>query len=213
VEDGVTKHQTNNDDDEDFCNNREVRYFGDRACHSYISKYYDTELVGMFDAATPGYYRGDICRAAVLYREGGYYMDVDVQLIGPVSRLVEASTTFMSVYSIFGDVFNGLLAAEPQSEILGETLQMIRKWYRGEIPRECHQGLMGTRTMHCALKKIMKKTCPSVSLATMKQSQLQWECGQHNIRMYREGNLDCTVAPGCHNPLSVHHKGEMAKFY
>merc|ERR1719487_804090 len=81
------------------------RWLGDKACHDYIITHYDEELAGFFDRAHPGNYRGDICRAAVLYREGGFYADVDVELKVPLTELVDAETTFMSVYSEHGDIF------------------------------------------------------------------------------------------------------------
>merc|ERR1719399_1287987 len=84
----------------------------------------------MFEGAHPGYYRGDICRAAILYQEGGFYTDVDVELAVPLFQLVDENTTFMSALSINGDIFNGLIATVPKSEILGETLNEIREWYR-----------------------------------------------------------------------------------
>jgi hypothetical protein len=164
------------------------RWFGDEACHAYIKKYYDEELLGFFETVDRGAYRGDICRAAVLYREGGFYTDVDVQMAVPLEDIVDEHTTFASVHSINGDIFNGLLAVVPNSEIMGETLQQMRRWYHNETERV---GLMGTKTLQRALEHVMNASCPSVAWSYKQQKELQLNCGQHTIRLYREGDLLC----------------------
>lgn len=168
------------------------RWFGDRACHSYISDHYDAELLGFFQRASPGYYRGDICRAAVLYREGGFYTDVDVELAVPLPQLVDENTTFMSAYSVNGDIFNGLIATVPNSGIMAETLQEIRRWYRNESQQD---GLMGTMTMLRALENTVAISCPNTDLAAM-QNVAQWECGNHRVRLYHEAQLICSAEDG-----------------
>merc|ERR1719491_2008587 len=164
-----------------------ARWFGDQACRDYILANYDEELLGFFDHTHPGYYRGDICRAAVLYREGGFYTDVDVELRVPLTELVDENTTFMSAYSVNGDIFNGLLAAVPNSEGMGETLQEIRRWFRGETEQI---GLMGTMTMLRGLENVVSMSCAAKTLEGVK-SETQWACGRHQIRLYQEAGLMC----------------------
>jgi len=168
------------------------RWFGDKACREYIATHYDEELLGFFDHAGMGAYRGDICRAAVLYKEGGFYTDVDVELAVPLTELVDADTTFMSAYSVNGDIFNGLLAVEPKSEVLGETLQEIRRWFRGESEQV---GLMGTMTMLRGIENVVRMRCPLNLLEFMK-TETQWPCGKEQIRLYKESPLDCDSRNG-----------------
>merc|ERR1719440_2455111 len=108
------------------------RWFGDKACRQYIKDHYDKELVEMYDSQLEGMYRGDICRTAVIYNEGGFYLDVDVEMAVPITSIVDKDTTFASAFSINGDIFNAVLAAEPRSEIMAENLEEIRRWWRGE---------------------------------------------------------------------------------
>jgi len=173
------------------------RWFGDAACHQYIKKHFDEELLGMFDNASPGNYRGDICRAAILFREGGFYADVDLQMAVPLESIVDERTTFASVHSIKGDIFNGLLAVVPESEVMGEALKEIRKWYRGETPQT---NLMGTMTLKRAIENVMATSCPSLNL-TETERKLQWTCGPHTIRLYRESDLLCFMKKGRPQPF------------
>merc|ERR1719440_732361 len=163
------------------------RWFGDKACRQYIKDHYDEELVDMFDSQK-GMYRGDICRSAVLYNEGGFYLDADLEMAVPITSIVDKDTTFASAYSDNGDIFNAIIAAEPKSEVLAENLQEIRRWNRGESKQE---GLLGTLCLQRALQTVVHKRC-AANLTTMKNTT-RWTCGRHNIKMFTEAPLlsDC----------------------
>merc|ERR1719440_1546750 len=135
------------------------RWFGDKACRQYIKDHYDQELVTMFDTQKEGYYRGDICRSAVLYNEGGFYLDVDVEMAVPITSVVDKDTTFASAFSFYGEssphaVLNAILAAEPKSEVLAENLKEIRRWRH----RREQNGLMGTKCLFRALQTVSTKS-------------------------------------------------------
>lgn len=104
VEDIITANPTLN-----------VQWFSDADCYSYISYYYDSELAGMFRREFRGSFRGDLCRAAVLYREGGFYVDLDFELLVPLTTLIGVSTTFLSVFAANGAILNALMASTPYS--------------------------------------------------------------------------------------------------
>lgn len=106
-----------------------VRFLGDTACLQYIRAHYDPFLEMAFKRAERGAYRGDICRAAVLFREGGFYLDVDLQLVRPLRSLVDSNTTFMSVISAYGGVMNALMGVTPRNAVLDRTIEEIRQWY------------------------------------------------------------------------------------
>jgi len=180
------------------------RWFGNTQCRNYIEEHYDEKFLHMFDNAGPGFYKGDICRACILYQEGGFYIDVDVQLTVPLLQLVDEDTTFMSAYSINGDIFNGIIAAVPKSEILRETLQEITEWYNYlRFSRRHYKNgspwLMGTSTMFRGLGHVVRKACPTKDLKFM-QNTSQWNCGPHVIRLYQEDRLICSMADGVGQP-------------
>lgn len=177
----------------------QVKWFSDADCHSYIARHFDAELAGMFRREYRGSFRGDLCRTAVLYREGGFYVDLDVELLVPLTSLVGLSTTFMSAYTFDGAMLNAIMASEPFSSILYATLVELRKWYRGQVPRiydvtvdgnDCRNGWMGPLTLHRGIRNFMQAVCPSVVLSA---SHLDAACGTHALRFYRERELQCTV--------------------
>ena len=177
----------------------QVRWFSDADCHSYITRHFDAELAGMFRREYRGSFRGDLCRTAVLYREGGFYVDLDFELLVPLTSLVGLSTTFMSAYTADGAMLNAIMASEPFSSILYAALVELRKWYRGQVPRiydatldgnECHNEWMGPLTLRRGIRQFMQAACPSTVLTS---SQLDVVCGTQVLRFYRERELQCTV--------------------
>jgi len=176
-----------------------VQWFSDADCYSYISYYYDSELAGMFRREFRGSFRGDICRAAVLYREGGFYLDLDVELLVPLATMIGVSTTFLSAFTADGALLNAIMACTPYSEVLHETLVELRKWYRGAVPRRADPSVdgpatsewMGPLTLHRAVMRVIQSSCPETHLVP--GSQLEWTCGSEVLRFYREQELRCSV--------------------
>ena len=55
----------------------QVLYFNNSACRSYLAQN-NPDMIKYFDREKHGSYRGDICRTAVLAKEGGFYLDLDM---------------------------------------------------------------------------------------------------------------------------------------
>ena len=180
-----------------------IQWFSDADCYSYISYYYDSELAGMFRREFRGSFRGDLCRAAVLYREGGFYVDLDVELLVPLSTMIGVSTTFLSAFTADGAILNAIMACTPYSEVLYATLVELRKWYRGAVPRKADVTVdgaftrsewMGSLTLHRAVSQVIQSSCPEVHL--LPGTQLDWTCGFEVLRFYDEKELHCSVLEG-----------------
>lgn len=180
-----------------------MRWFGDKACASYLLEHYDAEIVGFFNAETRGSLRGDICRTAVLLREGGFYIDLDVVLVTPLHALVDNATTFMSAFEYpekrRGGILNAVIAAEPGSAVLNSTLAKMRSWYHHEAKwMSALFGHMGPITLMRGLVARMHLDCPREDLEVWKEKQqwmhppLQKECGPHVLRLYVQKKLDCS---------------------
>jgi mannosyltransferase OCH1-like enzyme len=56
-----------------------IRYLDDAACREYLTTHFREEFFEIYDREQHGSFRGDICRSAVLLREGGFYADLDFQ--------------------------------------------------------------------------------------------------------------------------------------
>lgn len=171
-----------------------VRFLNDKACEEFIDRNYGDELSNAFKHETVGYFRGDICRAAVIAIEGGFYADLDVQFKVPFSEMVDSGTTFMSAFDSFCNLWNAIFAAEPQSTVMHAVIDSMKSWYNGTMDTS---GLMGTKTFYDGLNKVVKRDClnkgrGSGDVHFKARRKLQFQCGNHNqFRLYREMPLDC----------------------
>lgn len=167
-----------------------VNYMGDKDCREYLKQHYSNYLQDLFDNATVGQYsgayRGDICRAAVLLREGGFYMDADLELTVPLRDLLNASTTFMSI-RMDVSLVNALMAAEPNSPILNHTLERIPKWYSMN-PKS--RGWLGPTTLTQGLMDVANKECRGQGIKSHKKDA-QWQCGSQQVRLHEERYIKC----------------------
>ena len=105
-------------------------------------------------------YKGDICRTFVLAREGGFCVDLDVEPLVPFRQLIDEGTTFMSSYThgSHARILNAFMAAAPNSAILLEALEEMRRHYRGEAkPVEINQ--MGPETLARGLQNVVGRQC------------------------------------------------------
>lgn len=170
-----------------------TRYLSDSQCRMYVRQHCDDELAEFYNAEKAGHFRGDICRAAVLFHEGGFYADLDLEPVLPFNALVDNSTKFMSVFTHDGAILNALMAVVPESPVMKETLLEIHQWYKGAAHYQGSEGeWMGTMTLKRGLQSVMKNSCPAIDLETQRQtSELQWRCGPHDFRFYHEDKLKC----------------------
>lgn len=173
-----------------------VRYLNDAACGDYLREHFGDGFAQIYEGEVQGSFRGDICRSAVLLREGGFYIDLDFQLHVPISSLIDEHTTFMTVYAdpTSGPVIlNALIAVRPNSPVMLETMSKLKQWYA-----DLRKGLPGPVVMAEALSSMMLQQCPQnqISLVATKPGQLV--CGSENLRFYQEENMgsgpDCLQA-------------------
>jgi len=177
-----------------------IRWFSNPACLEYLTKHFDEPLADLFEAEHRGSFRGDICRAAVLSREGGFYTDLDVQWVVPMTELVDANTSFMSVYGEQNDLLNAVIAAEPGNKIMLDTVEALRKWYSDGTDRfgpGGSHGWMGPATLMQGLTAARNDDCPDLDLQSYVRDKT---CGPHNLRFYQQRHLECNDASAPQTP-------------
>mmetsp|Transcript_64634 Transcript_64634/g.114949 ORF Transcript_64634/g.114949 Transcript_64634/m.114949 type:complete len:329 (+) Transcript_64634:117-1103(+) len=170
-----------------------IRYLSDAECQSYIQENHGDELAMIYEGTHEGHFRGDICRAAVLFNEGGFYADLDFDPLVPFNYFVDNSTQFMSVFGDDGGVLNAVMAAVPHSPVMQQTLKEILEWHVQGSEGQQADGWMGTATLRRALISIMAHNCPELHLMSQ-QLKGQWQCGPHTFRFHLE--VSCLQADG-----------------
>ncbi|CAJ1379202.1 unnamed protein product, partial [Effrenium voratum] len=154
-----------------------LRWLGDKECESYLMQHYNhTELPMFFKHETRGSYRSDVCRAAVLAREGGFYTDLDVEMKWSFQDLAGNETTFLASYSEDGSVLNAMMGAVANSSFMEEMLRQLTRFYRGE-PVERYGSSsewMGPVTALAGLKAVAARDCPRQDLQP--EDRAQFNC-------------------------------------
>lgn len=161
-----------------------LRWFGDYDCLTYIRAHYDAELAKYYAQERRGMYRGDICRAAVLAREGGFYTDLDVQMKVPLTSLVANDTTFMSAYAATGStILNAILASKPGNTIMLESIEVMRQIYRS------HESVtfLGPDSLREVFKRLAERNSCNLGPAATPAVR----CGSEVLRMYQEMRFTC----------------------
>mmetsp|Transcript_62790 Transcript_62790/g.140110 ORF Transcript_62790/g.140110 Transcript_62790/m.140110 type:complete len:333 (+) Transcript_62790:67-1065(+) len=172
-----------------------IRWLGDADCDRYLHDFYNgTELPHFFASERRGSYRSDVCRAAVLAREGGFYTDLDVEMKATFADLAGEATTFLASYSEDGSVLNAMMGAVANSSFMQEMLVQLVNFYRGEPVAErfgTTSEWMGPVTALAALKAVAQRDCPEQDL--MPYTGAEFTCGSHVVRMFQERNLPCWI--------------------
>ena len=150
-------------------------------------------LADHFDEEPVGMYKGDLCRVAALYETGGYYFDVDIDVIEPVA--IPRGVGLVSVMEPGGavlhtsenriftpSVFQAFIAIAPQHPVLRESMRLMYRQYQGTYDyvndyHGCHNCNLGTKTF--------KDSLDAYVLAN--QAQIGW--GHQLVKMLKEGAL------------------------
>mmetsp|Transcript_119164 Transcript_119164/g.315021 ORF Transcript_119164/g.315021 Transcript_119164/m.315021 type:complete len:320 (+) Transcript_119164:72-1031(+) len=171
-----------------------VRFLNDSDCSDFIASNFGSDLHSAYVNEKYGAYRGDICRAAVVALEGGFYADLDIQFRVPFSDMVDDDTSFMSSFSKDCEILNAMFAAERGSKVMHRVVEAVKDWYSGNGPTN---GLMGIVTMMHGLQKVVQDECPEISIQKESAQGHEVLCGPHHrFRLYREQHFRCPKGLG-----------------
>eukprot|EP00816_Leptocylindrus_hargravesii_P004535 CAMPEP_0196817364 /NCGR_PEP_ID=MMETSP1362-20130617/60231_1 /TAXON_ID=163516 /ORGANISM="Leptocylindrus danicus, Strain CCMP1856" /LENGTH=347 /DNA_ID=CAMNT_0042195033 /DNA_START=147 /DNA_END=1190 /DNA_ORIENTATION=- len=107
-----------------------VYFLDNEACEREILLT-EPKLLKYFLVAS-GEYKADICRIAALYRHGGYYFDVDLEVIEPIALGNNGNVSFVTVQaSGLRYFFQAFIAVSPKNFILKLALQSMLNHYEG----------------------------------------------------------------------------------
>ena len=105
----------------------EVHFLVNTNCTEYLGMI-DPLLRKAFVDEERGDLKTDLCRTAALYLYGGYYFDVDMEVVQPLnlSDKVSFSTSMSGSYPIF---FNSFIASTPRHPVLKAALASFYQYY------------------------------------------------------------------------------------
>ena len=138
-----------------------VYFLNDIDCHELLRRLDQqehTSLLDFFRTTRKGAIKADICRLAALYLYGGYYFDVDLEVVKPVQ--LDPKVTFST--SLDGSdayFFQAYWASTPRHPILKENLRTMTHFYKNRTGTcfENAAGLMGCCTLMQAWNQTMQR--------------------------------------------------------
>jgi hypothetical protein len=169
-----------------------LKYLGDHECYDYLLNHF-ADIAEIYKNEEVGNFRGDICRTAVLAREGGIYTDLDVAMQVPFSDFHQGANFASAMAKSGQEVLNAVMAVTPGHRIMEFMLEEIQ---RGVPPNT----QVGPAAAFLALHDLQDEACPDVDLYQMDLTH-PWQetltCGaQGTVRMLREKSCR-NIAAGC----------------
>jgi mannosyltransferase OCH1-like enzyme len=112
----------------------EVRFYSDAECIEYLSRHYGPEVLRCWKRQEKGAHKADLFRYAVLYREGGVYLDIKADLRQPLREIFDDKVPFTSVETRFPDgrrnIHNAVLSAAKGHPVMHYALAFACKTIR-----------------------------------------------------------------------------------
>lgn len=102
----------------------------DRDCYDFLLNNFGKNYANTFDVLIPGAFKCDLWRYAVLYINGGIYMDLDMSCEFPFREILKPTDRFVSIVdlvSIFKPkcaIYQAFIACEPRHPILLKSFEI-----------------------------------------------------------------------------------------
>jgi len=159
----------------DFNPEYDVQCYDDERAFAYL-KSKDMDLARYFEAESHGMYKADLFRVVILFFEGGYYMDADLEPIVGLDVVVREDATFLSSTDYQRrNVFQAILAATKGNVILKENIKIFKQYYSKQLifqeGKDPINFNLGTFLMRRALTQVTGET----DLQSMREQKVYGE--------------------------------------
>lgn len=191
------------------------QYFSDKMCADAVLEVLGPKGLDVYNRVKRGCYRGDICRAVILYQEGGYYFDADTSWQFPFQELTGNATTFVTIWSWPG-ILNAFQGSTQGNAFIKRTLDIMMKTVVDWDSWKNDDGLFGPRKYLDAIYEMVSQDCDhqrmqirnSINLEYLPwrlwaeklvlrllnighEPDLTWACGEEVLNMYHEHHFEC----------------------
>jgi tetratricopeptide (TPR) repeat protein len=93
----------------------------------YLQEMGPPGALAAFDRANEAAMKADLFRLAVLYHEGGYYVDADDRCLAPIPTLDPGDRSLIVYQEDLGTVANNFIGVVPQHPVIGHALAAARE--------------------------------------------------------------------------------------
>lgn len=102
----------------------EILYFDAQQRRAFVSEMCQSwpSIIDIYDSLEPTAYQADLWRYLVLYKYGGVYMDVGMQPLRPLRKMLKDSDDFVSVEDDGQGILNSFIATRAKDKVLGMAI-------------------------------------------------------------------------------------------
>ena len=101
--------------------------YDDEDCKKFLIDNFDEEILWAFNKLVPGAYKADLWRLCILYKNGGYYLDIKENCLNGF-KLIELSESEHFVYDRpINHILNALMVCKAGNEFLKKCIDEIIK--------------------------------------------------------------------------------------
>lgn len=99
-------------------------FYGDNECKEYLKLNFGQKYIDAFNTIKPGAFKADFWRYCILANEGGIYIDVDMKLLEPISKIIKPETDLIIVKDRgLGDIYQALTGCRIQHPFMVQTMK------------------------------------------------------------------------------------------
>lgn len=168
-------------------------YFTSRQCREFIKKEFP-DVLEYYDLLLPGAYKADLWRYCVLYKYGGFYLDIRMYPYMSFDSIITNNTEFMSCVDVSQNMlYQAILGVEPKSQCMRNAIDECVKNIRERNLADSDLAVTGPRVMGIALNKFLKRPEES-DLDTVKDERvvlLEWNSKKAPKYLQDNDNIFC----------------------
>ena len=145
-------------------------YFSDKDAKNYlVESFTGTEadadnsidgerLIKAYDKLIPGAYKADLFRYAILYKQGGIYIDTGMTPKAPLSSFIKPKDEFVCPEDAgTGGLYNAFIAVVPNHPIMKKAIEMCIKNIEEENYGSCALSITGPKLLEQAFVSCMNQ--------------------------------------------------------
>ena len=106
-----------------YASNYNHLIFDDDECLDYIKNNYDDKVLETYNKLKNKAHKADLFRYCILYKEGGLYMDIKVELIKDISNLFDPN--ILTTCFRKKNIFNGIISTPKNNPLLLELINYM----------------------------------------------------------------------------------------
>ena len=127
--------------------------YDDNECINFIKENFGDELVDLFNKYT-GYHKADLFRYLILYKNGGVYLDIKIELIKPLTDIFNNDNITYTILSIFSNsCMQGVIATPKNNPLFMRLIDLMKN----SLAEAKKNNLIFTYQIYDEIKKDIKK--------------------------------------------------------